>query len=150
MFRGLTAVNTDEKGRIRIPADYHPFIAEQENAELIMTIDTEDKCLLLYPLNFWRAIEQKLEQLPSFHPATRRIQRLLIGHANELEMDKNGRILIPQLLREYAELDKTVMLVGQGKKIELWGESHWQMKRDNWLTVNENSEVPPELLSISL
>lgn len=152
MFRGLAAVNIDDKGRITVPTQYRKFIGEESNNQLILTIDTEDKCLLLYPIGHWKVIEQKLEQLPSFHPATRRIQRLLIGHANELELDRHGRILIPPLLREYAGIDKTVMLVGQGKKFELWSESQWQVNRDSWLSVDmsENSDVPPELLSISL
>lgn len=152
MFRGLTTLNIDDKGRVTIPSHHRTRIMDEANGELVLTIDTEDRCLLLYPMPHWQVIEDKLGQLPSFHPETRRIQRLLIGHATECLLDRHGRVLLPPLLREYAGLDKVVMSVGQGKKIELWGESQWQMGRDRWLSegMDGNSGVPGELLSISL
>jgi MraZ protein len=152
MFRGLAAVSIDAKGRLAIPTQYRSLIMEEAEGHLVLTIDTEERCLLLYPSSQWQEIEEKLERLPSFHPASRRIQRLLIGHATDLEMDRNGRILIPGLLREYASLDKTVMLVGQGKKFEIWGEHQWQEGRDGWLAedLHDNSDVPADLLTLSL
>lgn len=152
MFRGLTALNIDEKGRIIIPAHYRKTIMDDGGGRLILTIDTEDCCLLLYTYPIWQEIEQKLGQLPSFQPLYRRIQRLLIGHATETDIDRHGRILLPPLLRHYAGLEKTVMLVGQGKKIEIWSETQWHLSRDAWLAENldENSSLPPELLSLTL
>src|SRR3990167_11170332 len=111
MFRGLTSVNIDDKGRITIPSHHRTSIMDEANGALVLTIDTEDRCLLLYPLPHWKVIEEKLGQLPSFHPVTRRIQRLLIGHATELELDRNGRILIPSLLREYSHFFQTLTWV---------------------------------------
>ena len=116
------------------------------NPQLVVTIDTEEPCLLIYPLAEWDLIQRKLEQLPSFNPTARRIQRLLIGHATDLELDANGRILLPALLREYAQLDKKIMLLGQGKKIELWSESLWNARRETYLQANSNTEELPELL----
>lgn len=153
MFRGLNSLNMDVKGRVTIPTQYRQAVTEEANGQLVITIDTEDRCLLLYPLPQWRMIEERLEHLPTFQPAARRIQRLLIGHATELELDRNGRILLPALLREYAGLDKTVMLVGQGKRFEIWGDSQWQMHRDAWLAEGmgeDGAGVPPELSSLSL
>lgn len=153
MFRGLTSLNMDVKGRIIVPTQYRQAITEGANGQLVITIDTEDRCLLLYPLPQWQLIEERLGQLPTFQPAARRIQRLLIGHATELELDRNGRILLPPLLREYAGLDKTVMLVGQGKRFEVWGEAQWQLHRDSWLAegIGENDAgIPSELISLSL
>lgn len=149
MFRGITAINIDAKGRMAMPTRYREGLAS--NA-LVLTIDTEVTCLLLYPLAEWLVIESKLESLPSFNPATRRIQRLLMGHATELEMDSNGRLLLPPLLREYAGLDKRVMLVGQGKKFEVWDEKQWQDGRQQWLDAQHRPghELPTELQSISL
>ena len=124
MFRGAAAINIDTKGRIAMPVRFRDLLIDkvesQTNPQLVVTIDTEEPCLMIYPLNEWDLIQQKLEQLPSFNPSARRIQRLLIGHATDLELDANGRILLPALLREYAQLNKKVMLLGQGKKIELW------------------------------
>jgi MraZ protein len=148
VFRGITAINVDAKGRMAMPTRYREGLPH--NNALVLTIDTEVTCLLLYPLAEWVVIEQKLESLPSFNPATRRIQRLLMGHATELEMDSNGRILLPPLLREYAGLDKHVMLVGQGKKFEVWDAQQWQDGRQQWLDSQQGHELPVELQSISL
>src|SRR5579863_5520761 len=118
MFRGVNAINLDAKGRIVMPTRYRERLQQEAQGCVVLTIDTEEKCLLLYPLTAWEDIENKLASLPSFNQAARRIQRLLIGHATETELDSNGRILLPPLLREYADLTKTAMLVGQGKKFE--------------------------------
>ena len=150
VFRGAATINIDVKGRIAMPIRFRDlFIGKAEpgiNPQLVVTIDTEEPCLLVYPLHEWDYIQQKLEQLPSFNPTARRIQRLLIGHATDLELDANGRILLPGLLREYAQLDKKVMLLGQGKKIELWSESLWNTRRETYLQANSNTEELPELL----
>lgn len=152
MFRGLTEGTLDPKGRLAIPAKQRDGLAGQSSNMLVVTIDTEHRCLLLYPLAEWEKIEQKLQALPSFDPASRRIQRLLIGHATEMELDRAGRILIPSLLREYAALDKQVMLVGQGNKIEIWGEVQWKIGREAWLAeVSGGKErMPQELQTLSL
>jgi MraZ protein len=111
MFRGINAVNLDAKGRMSIPTKYRNALSTDESKGLIVTIDTESACLLLYPLLIWEQIEAKLQQLPSFDPQARRIQRLLIGHASDVELDSQGRILLPTLLREYAGLQKKTMLI---------------------------------------
>jgi len=152
MFRGLNAVNIDTKGRIAMPTRYRDALLHESEGQVVITIDTEVTCLLMYPLVEWEKIEAKLQSLPSFNPQARRIQRLLIGHATELEMDSNGRLLIPPLLREYAGLDKCIMLVGQGRKFELWDEQQWQNGRESWLSevAGTNESLPEELLSLSL
>lgn len=154
MFRGLTAINVDAKGRLAIPSRYRDLVKTEADGQVVLTIDTEERCLLMYPYPHWEHIERKLEDLPSYHPFSRRIQRLLIGHATEVELDRNGRVLIPSLLREYAGLGQTVMLVGQGKKFEIWGESQWDMAREGWLgeEVNgrDNNDLPSELKTLSL
>ena len=76
---------------------------------LVATVDRSDRCLLIYTLPDWEVIEQKLVKLPTLNAATRRLQRLMIGHATELELDSNGRILIPPTLREYAALSRNAM-----------------------------------------
>ena len=152
MFRGINAVNLDTKGRIIMPARYRSELQSAAKGQLVITIDAEEKCLLLYPLPIWEEIEKKIESLPSFNQVTRRIQRLLIGHATELEMDGNGRLLLPQLLREYASINKYVMLVGQGKKFEVWGKKAWSEGRTKWLTngLNDLDALPSELQQLSL
>ncbi len=133
MFRGLHAVNLDNKGRMTIPARYRAMLEERYEGLLVATIDTAQRCLLLYPFAEWEKIEAKLQALPSFDRASRRIQRLLIGHAAELDIDRQGRILLPALLREYAALGRDVALVGQGNKFEVWGQAQWALAREAWL-----------------
>lgn len=151
MFRGVNAINVDAKGRVALPTRYRDLVQALCKGQMIATIDTEEQCLLLYPLDEWEAIEKKIEALPSFNPAARRIQRLLIGHAVEVELDGQGRLLLPSKLREYAQLDKKVVLIGQGKKFEVWSESLWESRRQEWLAEGVNDkELPPDLLTLSL
>ncbi|MEE9452595.1 MAG: division/cell wall cluster transcriptional repressor MraZ [Gammaproteobacteria bacterium] len=153
MFRGISSVNLDDRGRLAIPTRYRQPLQGDYNGQLIVTIDTEARCLLLYPLAIWETIEAKLQDLPSFNPAARRIQRLLIGHATDLEIDAQGRILLPALLRDYAELKQTIVLIGQAKKFEIWDEQAWQHRREQWLAEdgNEGGEGAPEAMkSLSL
>ena len=151
MFRGLHSINLDAKGRLAIPTKYRDTLAELCGARLVVTIDTEERCLLIYPVNEWEIIQAKIEALPSFNPAARRIQRLLIGHATDLELDSSGRVLLPQPLREYAGLDKEVVLMGQGKKLELWSKAVWEGRRDEYLDIaGQPDALPAELQSLSL
>ncbi len=152
MFRGIHGINIDTKGRMAIPAKYRQRLQDEAESNVVVTIDTEQKCLLLYPFKVWEEIEKKIAALPSFQPATRRIQRLLIGHATELSLDSHGRILLPPLLRDYASIDKRIMLLGQGNKFEIWDEKSWEKSRDEWLSKGllNADDLPDELKSISL
>ena len=98
MFRGIAAINVDAKGRVTVPAHQRAILMEEADGQVVLTIDTEDRCLLLYPLSQWLIIEEELSSLPSFNPATRRIKRLLIGHATDLSLDRHGRILLLSLI----------------------------------------------------
>lgn len=153
-FRGINAISIDEKGRLAMPKRYRDHLLQEQNGKMVITIDTEESCLLLYPFASWVEIEAKVAALPTFNNFTRRIQRLLIGHATEVELDNSGRILVPQLLREYAKLNKSVILVGQGKKFEVWAEDEWNNKRKVWLSEglhNVAGEIlPDDLQNISL
>ncbi len=153
MFRGLTAINIDSKGRMVIPTRYRDALLNglgTSSFPIVVTIDPEFSCLLLYPMKEWEIIETKLQGLSSFNQVSRRIQRLLLGHATELELDANGRILLPPLLREYAALKKEVVLVGQGKKFEIWDETKWNESRAGWLSSSNHNELPDELQGLSL
>ncbi|MBA2655573.1 MAG: division/cell wall cluster transcriptional repressor MraZ [Tatlockia sp.] len=148
MFRGINALTIDGKGRLTVPTRYRDSLS----SSLVVTIDTEETCLLVYPTRQWQIIEDKLQTLPSFNAAARRIQRLLIGHATDVELDSNGRILLPTVLREYANLDKRVVMIGQGNKFELWDENLWQAQREVWLKeeASEEGGLPNEMKTFSL
>ncbi len=152
MFRGVAELNLDAKGRMTMPTRYRERLNERCAGRMIVTIDTDERCLLLYPLPEWENIERKLDALPSFNAQARRVQRLLMGHATDSDVDNNGRLLLPPPLRQYAGLDKHVVLIGQGKKFELWDATVWNERRDDWLaeeTVGDEP-LPAELQSLSL
>ncbi len=151
MFRGASKVTLDAKGRLAIPSRYRDRIQTRADGNLVATVD-RDYCLLIYPLPDWEEIEAKLVRLPTLNKQVRRLQRLMVGYATELEMDGNGRILLPKELREFAGLDRQVMLIGQGNKFELWDEERWNARRDEWLAdeAGEHTDLPEELESLSL
>ncbi len=151
MFRGINTINLDAKGRMAMPARYREQLLNHCSGQLIVTIDTNHRCLLLYPLVEWEQIERQIEALSSFDPMSQRVKHLLIGHANDLELDNSGRVLLPQELRVYAELEKHVCLIGQGKKLEIWSQENWAEQRDRWLSETAaGEELPDKLKSLAL
>ena len=146
-FRGASNLTIDAKGRMVLPARYRERLAEICNGQLIVTIDTDQPCLLIYPLNEWEIVEEKINALPGFNKAVRRIQRKLIGYATDVEVDGNGRIMLSQPLRDYAHLGKKVVLIGQGNKFELWDQQRWeQLCQED----DDDDEIPPALMELSL
>ena len=140
MFRGANAINLDTKGRLAIPTRYRQSLLDDCNGQLVCTVDNQQSCLLLYPLPEWEDIELKLIKLSSMIPAERRMQRLLLGHAAEGEMDKSGRILIPTPLRHHAKLSKEVMLVGQLNKFEIWDAETWAQQIEDDIDTERKGE----------
>jgi MraZ protein len=150
VFRGVTTLNLDAKGRLAMPTRYRQRLAERCDSQMVMTVDP-DHCLLLYPLPEWEEIERKLVRLPSLNKRARTLQRLLLGHATEVELDSHGRFLVPPPLRQFAGLEKHAVLIGQGNKFELWDEDTWNVRRDEWLEeAGADSELPAEMESLSL
>ncbi|MCG7757055.1 MAG: division/cell wall cluster transcriptional repressor MraZ, partial [Nitrosomonas sp.] len=143
MFRGVTQLSLDAKGRLAIPARYRSELMSTCSGHLIVTVDPS-KCLLIYPQPAWEPIEQKLNNLSSFDSKTRNLQRLLVGNASDVEMDAAGRILLPPPLRLFAGLSKDVVLVGQGAKFELWDEVQWNLQIEDALAFKDG-DMPPEL-----
>lgn len=152
MFRGIYAITIDGKGRLALPTRIRDALSLHNSMSLVLTIDTEETCLLLYPEAEWQVIETKLQSLPSFNTAARRIQRLLIGHATDVDVDNSGRVLLPQLLRDYAHLNKHSVMIGQGNKFEIWDETLWQQRREHWLAEEaaQQDALPDEMKTFSL
>jgi len=149
MFRGITQLNLDNKGRLAVPGKYRDALASMCAGRLVITADPS-KCLLVYPQPAWEPIEQKLNSLSSFNPQTRSLQRLLVGNASDVEMDNAGRILVPPPLRQFASLNKEVVLVGQGAKLELWDAAAWDAQIEGALVFKDGTEMPPELDGFTL
>ncbi len=152
LFRGLNAINLDAKGRIAIPSRYRGIVDEHCQGKMIVTIEaTDGECLVIYPLNEYEEIQRKVEALPSFSATAKRLKGLFIGHATDVELDSSGRILVPPTLRTYVGLEKKAVLVGQGKKFELWDEDAWNAKREGWLNQEAaEEEIPEEIKGLSL
>ncbi|MCB1706790.1 MAG: division/cell wall cluster transcriptional repressor MraZ [Halioglobus sp.] len=151
MFRGVQHINMDAKGRLAMPTRQREPLREQSDGQVVVTIDTQVACLVIYPLPEWERIEKEIQNLPALKPAVKRFQRLVLGYATDLELDGSGRLLLPQSLRDYAQLEKSVVLVGQGKKLELWSEPLWLAERDQaLLDSGPEAELPDELMSLTL
>ena len=116
-----------------LPARNRETVSLASDGKVVVTIDMREPCLLLYPLPEWEVVQRKLEGLSNINPQARLLQRLLIGHATDLELDASGRLLLPAMLREYGDLRKKLVLVGQGNKIEIWSHDQWQERMQGWL-----------------
>lgn len=151
VFRGVNILSLDAKGRMAMPSKYRERLQTMANAQVVVTLDMSDPCLLIYPLTEWEDIERKLVRLPSLNKQAVRLKRLLLGHASECELDSHGRILLPPTLRELVKLDKHVVLLGQGNKFEVWDEPAWNERRDKWLGETDmDQELSDGLESLSL
>lgn len=149
MFRGVQHINLDAKGRLSVPARQRELLLDISAGSVVVTIDTQSSCLVLYPLREWERIERDVQDLPTLNPAVRRFQRLVLGYASDLDLDGNGRVLLPGALRDYAQLDKRVVLVGQGNKLELWSEPLWETECKAAFAA-DGAELPAELLGLKL
>jgi len=150
VFRGIHSINMDAKGRMSVPARFRDQLLSVCGGQVVVTIDPNTKNLALYPLPRWEEIQAKIEALPSINPQARRLQQLFIGHASDLDMDGNGRILVPPMLRRYAELEKGLVLLGQGQKIEVWSETLWETRFEDIQNMSDGlEELPEEMRSLS-
>ncbi len=125
MFQGSHAINMDAKGRIAIPSKQRETLMSACEGRIVMTAHTENRCVLIYPENEWAKKLPEIQAFPTYSKTALRRQRLLIGYATPWEIDANGRVLIPQTLRDYAGLEKKLLLVGMANKFELWQEESW-------------------------
>ncbi len=154
MFRGISSINLDAKGRIAIPTKYRDELQECCECQLILTVAVDEKCvgepgcLWLYPLPEWEKLEQIISKLPTLNKMAGKLRRFLIGNATECEMDNQGRLLLPEKLREFANLEKHLVLIGQLNKFEIWNEAAWEQKEQDWLQGNDNDGLE-ELGSLS-
>ena len=127
MFRGSFEHAVDSKGRVSVPSRFRDIIAERYEGRLVLAMDY-DKCLTVYPLEEWEKLEQKIRTLPSMKKEVKDFMRDLLASAMECELDKQGRVLIPQELREHAGITKNVRLVGIIDKIEIWDLKAWEAR----------------------
>ncbi|MGZ8982900.1 MAG: division/cell wall cluster transcriptional repressor MraZ [Methylotenera sp.] len=148
MFRGATSLSLDAKGRLAVPTKHREAMALECAGNLVLTAHPH-RCLLLYPQPAWEPIQAKMMALSSFDKRSSALQRLLVGHAEDIVMDSAGRMLVSPVLREFAGLDKEVMLVGQGSHFELWNMDAWRAQLEEVMH-SDGFEMPAELEGFSL
>lgn len=120
MFMGEYNHTIDAKGRLIVPAKFREILGDN----FIVTKGL-DGCLFVYPNDEWTRFEEKLKSLPLTNKNARQFTRFFLAGAAACEVDKQGRILLPQVLREFASLEKDVVLVGVASRIEIWSRGRW-------------------------
>ena len=145
-FRGVTELVLDAKGRLAVPARHRETLAATGDSRLVITADPS-RCLLIFPRVVWEPIQNRLMSLSGFDERIRGLQRLLVGHADDAELDGSGRILVTPALRAFPRLERDVVLVGQGRRFELWGAQEWQAQMAQAIAFDG---LPPGLTDFSL
>ena len=154
MFRGVTAINLDAKGRFAIPTRYREELQDCCDHQLVVTVAMNEKCvgepgcLWLYPLPEWEKLELTVSKLPTLNKMAGKLRRFLIGNATETEMDGQGRLLLSDKLRKFAGMEKKLILVGQLNKFEIWNEDAWNAKENEWMNADDDDGLD-ELENIS-
>lgn len=139
MLRGTSSINLDAKGRLAVPTRYRPELQESCDSQMVVTAAVDERfvglpgCLWLYPVHEWEKLEEKIVNLSSTSKAAGRVRRFLMGNANECEMDGQGRLLLPEKLRQLAKLEKHVVLSGQLNKFEIWNEDAWNTLQEEMM-----------------
>ncbi|PID63292.1 MAG: cell division/cell wall cluster transcriptional repressor MraZ [Gammaproteobacteria bacterium] len=151
-FRGIDKLSVDAKGRLAVPKAHRDRLAEHGISELVITVD-QSGCLLVYPEPVWDEVEQKLASLPNSAQRVRRMVRLTLGYATGVEIDGSGRVLLSNELRDYAGIEKKAVLIGQGKKFEIWNEEAWAAETARWkedFNDMDSGDVPDVLQDLSI
>lgn len=147
MFRGIARLALDAKGRLAVPSRHRAALANG-SGHVVITADPS-RCLLVYPVAAWEPIQAELMSKSSFDARIRALQRLLVGHAEDVDIDAAGRVLVPPPLREFASITRDAVLVGQGKRLELWDASAWDAQTARAIAF-DTGDLPPELSGFSL
>lgn len=177
MLTGASILQLDSKGRLAIPSRYREALMERCGGALKITRSLfrqdsqdsqenndnndskarkerkarEERCLWMYPLDAWDPVAKKVAELPDHDAKHRAFKRTFIGQASDIEMDKNGRVLLPALLRDFAAITKGVYLIGQSNKFELWSEEKWAAGHEQWLMESiDMDNISPELKQLAL
>jgi MraZ protein len=146
MFRGQTEQSMDEKGRVPVPARFRDVLAQQNQNILVLTCLFEP-CIRAFPLDEWAKVEANFARLPQFDPDVQRMRRLLTGDCAEVELDKQGRILVSPGMRQQAGIEKDVVFVGTMQTMELWSAAGWQQQR---LALQSDSAMVQKVKSLGV
>ncbi len=148
VFQGAAALSLDAKGRLAIPARHRETLAAVSGGQLVLTAHPH-RCLLLYPAVAWEPIRDKVLAASSLNPQAAAIKRLLVGNARDESLDSAGRLLVAPELRQFAQFEKQVWLVGQGTHFEIWSDAGWQKQQDVFFSMADQV-LPPGLEDLAL
>lgn len=143
MFLGEYQHSLDAKARIIIPAKFR-----EELGEKFVATKGLDNCIFLYPLKEWQEIEQKLSKLPLTRADVRSFVRFFFSGAAELDLDKQGRTVMPSNLREYSNIEKELVIIGVGSRIEVWSAENWT--NYNNLANSSYEEIAESLVDLGI
>ena len=149
MFRGSCLLTVDEKGRIAVPSRFREPLIEQCDGRVVATM-YHDRSLAIYPWSVWEELEQRLQDLPSGSPANRVLQEMILGHADERQLDSQGRLLLAPSLRRYAGLERDAELIGQSHKLVLWSAQTDEQRYENWARVLNDPELAQTVTNLKL
>lgn len=143
MFLGEFSHSLDDKGRLAIPKKFRTEL----DKGLILTRGL-DNCLFVFSENEWKILAEKLKQLPLSQGSARSFVRLMFAGASEETLDKQGRFIIPQFLREYAGIEKNITITGVMNRLEIWSDEHWKSYKTD--AESNNAEIAEQLASIGI
>ncbi|MBX9631587.1 MAG: division/cell wall cluster transcriptional repressor MraZ [Burkholderiales bacterium] len=146
MFQGAAQLSLDAKGRLVVPTRHRDRLLSESQSKLVLTAHPH-RCLLLYPAPAWEPIRARMLGFSSFDPQTSLWKRLLVGFAEELELDASGRVLVSPELRKFAGIDRQVMMVGQGSHFEVWSTEAWDAQL---ATLGQSDTLPPGMENFAL
>lgn len=151
MLTGVECANMDAKGRVPVPARLRAALMERCEGDVVITTSLQSPCLVIYPIEEWRKIEQQILSMPSLQAKNAATNRLLMGYATPAKLDGSGRILLSKPLRERAKLEKETAFVGQVNRIEMWHKDAWDQEVDRSLQLLQEAEgeLPMELASLT-
>jgi MraZ protein len=148
MFQGAAALNLDAKGRMAVPAKHRDALVAPGAGHLVVTAHPH-RCLLLYPAPAWEPIRNQLNAASSLQVESAMVKRLLVGFAEDIEMDSAGRLLLSPTLRKFAGLEKEIWMVGQGSHFEIWSDAGWQAQQEAIFSLGDKL-LPPGLENLAL
>ncbi|MFW6050319.1 MAG: division/cell wall cluster transcriptional repressor MraZ [Myxococcota bacterium] len=150
MFRGRYEHSIDAKGRTSLPSRFREVLAANGESRLVITTGL-DACLVAYPMGEWLSFEERLSALPQFDPSVAMLRRIYVSGAVECDVDKVGRVLIPQTLRDHADLKRDALWAGMGRHVELWAKERFESMRQSALADDEKrTEMARRLAELGL
>ena len=133
MYRGIANITLDERGRIAIPKMHREQLLERSGGKVVVTISHLDLCLNVFAERDFDDVAEKLTSGDDNGVEMRRHKRMVIGYATDVELDGNARLVIPARLRNYAQIGKKAVVVGQDGNLEVWSKQAWDESEDVWI-----------------